>query len=69
MGFTLDGMEQVIVFVLEPTLVLPLYVVIVSVTETEVPVVFCCAKDSGGVHEILVLLDFDTIVPDALPHL
>ena len=68
-GFTLDGIEQVMVFVFEPTLVLPLYVVIVSVTETEVPVVFSCAKDSGGVHSMLVSLDFVTIVPEASPHL
>ena len=68
-GFTLDGIEQVMVFVFEPTLVLPLYVVIVSVTETEVPVVFCFAKDSGGVHSMLVSLDFVQIVPEASPHL
>ena len=67
-GFTLEGMEQVIVFVFDPMLVFPLYVVIVSVIETEVPVVFCFAKSSGGVHEMLVSLDFVQIVPDALPH-
>lgn len=68
-GFTLDGILQVIVFVaLEHTFVSPLYVVIVSLTVTLVPVLFCCASDSGGVHAILVLPDFDTIVPDALPH-
>lgn len=68
-GFTLDGMEQVMVFVFDPMLVLPEYVVTVNVTETEDPVVFCCAKDSGGVHEMLVVLDFVAIVPEALPHL
>ena len=68
-GFTLAGMEQVIVIVFDPMLVLPLYVVMVNVTETEDPVVFCCAKDSGGVHEMLVSLDFVQTVPDALPHL
>jgi len=57
------------VFDSEPTLVLPLYVVIVNATETEEPAVFCCAKDSGGVHEMLVLLDLSQIVPYALPQL
>jgi hypothetical protein len=57
------------VFVAVPMLVLPLYVVIVNVIETEAPVVFWLAKVSGGVKETLVLLDFVQIVPDALPHL
>ena len=68
-GFTLAGIVQLMVLVLEPMLVSPLYVVIVNTTETEVPVVFWLAKDSGGVHEMLVLLDLVAIVPDALPHL
>ena len=37
--------------------------------ETFVLVVFCAAKLSGGVNEMLVLLVFVTIVPRALPHL
>ena len=39
-GFTLAGMLQEMVFVFEPMLVLPLYVVIVKTIETLVPVVF-----------------------------
>lgn len=37
--------------------------------DTLVPVMFSLAKESGGVHEILVLLDFEQIVPDEPPHL
>lgn len=68
-GFTLEGMPQEIVFVFDPMEVLPLYVVIVNTTDTDVPVVFWLAKVKGGVHDMLVLLDFVHIVPDALPHL
>ena len=42
-------------------------VVVVNVTDTVVPVVFCCAKDNGGVHEIEVAVESVAIVPDALP--
>jgi hypothetical protein len=55
--------------VFDPTLVLPLYVVMVNVITTESPSVFWLAKESGGVQEMLVSLDFVQIVPDALPHL
>ena len=68
-GFTLDGILHVIFFSFEPRLVPPLYVVIVRVTDTEVPVVFCLASANGGVHFILVLLDFEHMVSVALPHL
>ena len=63
-GFTLSGIAQLIVFVFEPMLVLPLYVVIVRFTETVVPVVFSEDKETGGVHDILVLLDFVQTVPE-----
>ena len=39
-GLTLVGIEHVMVFVFDPTLVLPLYVVIVNAIDTEIPVVF-----------------------------
>ena len=39
-GFTLAGMLQEIVFVLVPSEVSPVYVVIVNTTFTDVPVVF-----------------------------
>ena len=58
-----------IVFVFEPREVLPLNVSIVNTIETDVPVVFWFASDNGGVHEMLVELDFVAIVADALPHL
>jgi hypothetical protein len=68
-GFTLAGMPQVIVFVFVPMDVSPVYVVIVNVIVTDVPVTFCFAKSSGGVQLMLMLLDFVATVPDALPHL
>lgn len=68
-GFTLSGMAQVMAFVAVPMLVLPLYVVSVSVIETDVPFVFWLANDNGGVQLTLVLLVFVTMVPDAVPHL
>lgn len=68
-GLTLAGIAQFIVFVLLPMLVSPLYVVIVNVTETLVPVVFWLARDIGGVYEILVLLDLVHSVVLAVPHL
>ena len=67
-GFTLEGILHEMVFVLVPMDVLPVYVVIVKVTFTDVPVVFWLAKVKGGVHDMLVLLDFVAIVPEALPH-
>jgi hypothetical protein len=68
-GFTLEGIPQVMVFVFEPMLVSPVYVVIVNTMLTDVPVVFWLAKVSGGVKEMLVLFDFVLTVPEALPHL
>ena len=68
-GFTLEGIAQVIVFELVPMLVLPVNVSMVNVMLTAVPVVFCAAKDKGGVKEMLVSLDFVATVPEALPHL
>ena len=62
-------MLQVIVFVSVPTLASPENVVSVKVTETEVPVVFCCARDKGGVQLTLVPVVFVAIVPEAVPHL
>ena len=46
---------------------MPLYVTIVSVIDTVVPVVFWLANVIGGVQLMLVLLDLVHIVPDALP--
>ena len=66
-GFTLAGISQLMAFVFEPMLALPLYVVIVSVMETEVPVVFSEDRETGGVHDILLLLDFVQTVPEELP--
>ena len=67
-GFTLAGIAQLMVFAFEPMLVLPLYVVIVNVMLTAVADGACFAKSSGGVHDMLVLLDFVATVPEALPH-
>ena len=71
-GLTLDGMEQEMVFVLVPTAVPSLvYVVNVSLIETDVPAVFWLAKDSGGVQVMLVLVvnseDDPATYPEALP--
>jgi hypothetical protein len=68
-GFTLAGIAQLMVLVFDPMLVLPLYVVIVNVTDTLVPAVFWLASVKGGVKDMLVLLDFVAIVPLAVPHL
>jgi hypothetical protein len=57
------------VFVFVPMLVLPLNVSIVNTIDTDVPVLFWLAKLKGGVNDILVLLDFVTTVPVAVPHL
>ena len=46
---------------------LPLYVVMVYLTETDVPDAFSLAHSNGGVNEILVELDFETIVFDWSP--
>ena len=56
-------------FVVDPMDVLPVYVVMVNTIDTDVPDVFCSANVKGGVHDMLVLLDFVAIVPDASPHL
>ena len=68
-GLIDEGIVSVIVFVVLPKDVLPLYVVQVRMQETVVPEVFWLARLNGGVHEILVLLDFVTMVPVALPTL
>ena len=66
-GFTLDGILHEMVFVPDPMEVSPLYVVMVNVIFTDVPVVFWLANVNGGVNEILVAVDFVHIVPLALP--
>ena len=68
-GLTDEGIVSVIVFVVLPKDVLPLYVVQVSTQETVVPEVFWLARLKGGVNGTLVLLDFVTMVPVALPTL
>ena len=58
---------MVLIFV--PMLVLPLNVSMVNTMLTDVPVVFCFAKSSGGVHDTDVPVVFVVTVPVALPHL
>ena len=65
-------MENVFVYALLPTEVPSLvYVYSVNVTDTEEPVVFCCAKVSGGVHETLFDVEKESepprIHPEAVP--
>ena len=68
-GLIDEGIVSVIVLVVFPRDVLPLYVVQVRMQETVVPEVFWLARLNGGGQEILVSLDFVTMVPVALPTL
>lgn len=54
--------------VLVPIEVDPENVSIVSVTVTDDSDGLCAAKDSGGVHLMLVLVLLVAMVPDAVPH-
>lgn len=67
-GDKLFGTDKVIVFVLVPTTVLPLYVVQVNVQVPLAEFGICEASVVGGVHDTDALLVLVTIVPVAEPN-